>query len=925
MVCPTCTAEVPNNARFCPQCGTPVSSSTSTIVPVADRLDLIKEYIPPELASKIMNAGKKLESERRNVTVMFADVTGFTALSEQIDPEVLSNLLNECFKGLITTVHKYEGTIDKFIGDAIMLIFGAPLAHENDPERAVRCAQDMMDDIKRFNVVSQITLSNPITLHIGLHSGIVVAGNVGSDLRMNYSVVGDTVNLSSRLAHLAPPGEIFLSDTTFKSVSTLAIAEGPFRISVRGKAEPVIVYKLRGIKEVFGHDSQRPAGKYFVGREKEIQKLERLLDFSKNQNGFHLFVKGEAGVGKSRLKDEIYRLAVSKGITPREGFCSGFEINTPYYLWNTLIRNMLQLDFETPEQEVKRSLSIRASELNMQKDLPYVMAILGIRHDALEDEEGSVRKQKIFDATIKLLQNYVKRHRTIFILEDLHWIDKFSQELLYFLFSNHKSPPTLLVGLYRPEYAHSPSIEKFGDVINLSRLSREDSRQLIRYQLEADNIPEQVEEIVLKRSEGNPFYLQEMIKTLLDKNIITVNQRDVKILQRDFESVIPGTIQGIIMARIDTIQESIKSVLFSAAVIGREFSRPILEKVVEINTDLDRELNELKALELILEKQEAREFDYIFKHYLIQEVAYNTMLVNKRKELHAAIAVAIENLYTDRLHDFYELLAFHYEKAENWEKAAEYLGRSGNKNKQIFSKEESEGFFQRKEEAIQKLYEAQSRKRSIWGTLKTLIPPLIAMLIPIFPVYAYIIILGNKTFLQSANTILLGAIISVLCIWYAITLWFLGVVPFLRGRPKLYDLLENQVRIIFEDGTTLSLDFQDIQAVRFLDDEIKKSRPFFRKLIDPFCRVATNKKLTISFWFSDVVVNILPPYSFGLGSKEGEILIQRKMGHRFFRLLFPWLNSPRKSKDISLFPYAAWEFFEQFRIAFYSWKRQETT
>jgi class 3 adenylate cyclase len=924
MVCPTCTAAIPQNARFCPQCGTPISSSTATVVPTTSRLDLIKEYIPPELASKILSAGKKLESERRNVTVMFADVTGFTALSEQIDPEILSNLLNECFKGLVTTVHKYEGTIDKFIGDAIMVIFGAPLAHENDPERAVRCALDMMDDIKRFNVVSQINLSTPVTLHVGLHSGIVVAGNVGSDLRMNYSVVGDTVNLSSRLAHLAPPGEIFLSDSTYKSVSNLTIADGPFRISVRGKTEPVTVYKLRGVKEVFGHDSQRPAGKYFVGREKEIQKLERLLDFSKSQNGFHMFIKGEAGVGKSRLKDEIYRLAVSKGITSREGFCSGFEINTPYYLWNTLIRNMLQLDFETPEQEIKRRLSIRATELNMQKDLPYISAILGIRHDALEDEDGSVRKQKIFDATIRLLHNYVKKHRTIIILEDLHWIDKFSQELLYFLFSNHKSPPTLLVGLYRPEYSHSPSIEKFGDVINLSRLSREDSRQLMRFQLEADNIPEQVEEIVLKRSEGNPFYLQEMVKTLLDKNIITVNQRDVKILQRNFEAVIPGTIQGIIMARIDTIQESIKSVLFSAAVIGREFSRPILEKVVEMNTDLDQELNELKALELILEKQEAREFDYIFKHYLIQEVAYNTILVNKRKELHAAIAVAIENLYADRLHDFYELLAFHYEKAENWEKAAEYLGRSGNKNKQIFSKAESEGFFQRKEEAIQKLYEAQSRKRSILATMKTLFPPLIAMLIPIFPIYAYVIILGNKAFLQSANTILLGAVISVLCIWYAITLWFLGVVPFLRGKPKLYDLLENQVRIIFEDGSTLSVDFQDIQAVRFLDDEIKKSRPIFRKLIDPFCRVATNKKLTISSWFRDVVVNILPPYSFGLGSKEGEILIQRKVGHRFFRLLVPWLNSPRKSKDISLFPYAAWEFFEQFRIAFYSWKRQES-
>ncbi|MBN2364799.1 MAG: zinc-ribbon domain-containing protein, partial [Calditrichaeota bacterium] len=506
MICRACTAEIPPSARFCPQCGTPVAGAGIGVIPATDRLELLKDYIPPELASKIINAGKKIESERRHVTVMFADVTGFTALSEHYDPEVISDLLNECFKGLVSIVHKYEGTIDKFIGDAVMVIFGAPLAHENDPERAVRCTLEMMDDIKRFNLVSQLNLSNPVTLHIGLHSGIVIAGNVGSNLRMNYSVVGDTVNLSSRLAHLAPPGEIFLSEATFKSVSNLAIADGPFRVSIRGKAEPVVVYKLRAIKEILGYDSHRPAGKHFVGREREIEKIDKLLEFSKKFNGFHLFVKGEAGIGKSRLKDEVYRLAIAKAIAPREGFCSGFEINTPYFLWNTLIRSILQIDLDTPEREILTILQERAAVLKIQKVIPYIAAILGIRHDDLGDEEGTVRKQKIFDAVIGLLDNYVRKHRTIFILEDLHWIDKFSQELLYYMFSGHKSPPTLIVGFYRPEYAHARSMESFGDVINLSRLTKEDSKALIRMQLEADIIPPSIEEVVLTRSEGNPFY-----------------------------------------------------------------------------------------------------------------------------------------------------------------------------------------------------------------------------------------------------------------------------------------------------------------------------------------------------------------------------------------------------------------------------------
>jgi hypothetical protein len=304
-------------------------------------------------------------------------------------------------------------------------------------------------------------------------------------------------------------------------------------------------------------------------------------------------------------------------------------------------------------------------------------------------------------------------------------------------------------------------------------------------------------------------------------------------------------------------------------------------------------------------------------------VAYNTILLNKRKELHAGIASAIEKLYADRLHEFYEVLAFHYEKAENWEKAAEYLSRPGHKVQQIYTKEESAEFFKRKEEAIKKIYESKSRKRSVGGTLRSITPPLIAMLIPILPIYGYVILLGKNPNINLSDSI--GTVIaaSILCLWYAVTLWFLGVVPFLRGKPKLFDLMENQLRIIFDDGSFHVISFEIIHSVRFIDPEIRKSRTLFRKLIDPFCRVATTRKLSPTSWFKDVFLNFLPPYSFGISSREGEINIQKKKGSRFLRFIFPWLNSPRRCKDISLFPYDAWEFFEQSRIAFYSWKRQE--
>ena len=224
MRCPVCSAEIPDQSRYCLHCGSTVAETGTTGRPTVDGFALLQNYIPPELARKILNAGKRLESERRLVTVLFADVTGFTALAERNDVEIVSMTLNDCFSGLISTVLRYEGTIDKFIGDGIMAIFGAPLAHENDPELAIRCALEMLSDIEQFNVQTTIDLPSPLGLHVGLHSGWVVAGNVGSDLRMNYSVIGDTVNLASRLVELAPKGDIYMSAETYKLVSGVCVA-----------------------------------------------------------------------------------------------------------------------------------------------------------------------------------------------------------------------------------------------------------------------------------------------------------------------------------------------------------------------------------------------------------------------------------------------------------------------------------------------------------------------------------------------------------------------------------------------------------------------------------------------------------------------------------------------------------------------------
>jgi class 3 adenylate cyclase len=887
-----------------------------------DGFALIKNYIPPELARKILDAGKQIESERRHVTVLFADVTGFTALSEKMDVELVSQILNDCFRGLIATILKYEGTIDKFIGDGIMAIFGAPLAHENDPERAARCALDMLGDIERFNNSTAIQLPTRLGLHVGLHSGMVIAGNVGSDLRMNYSVIGDTVNLAARLVEVAPSGEVYVTGETHKLIANIATAEGPFRMTMKGKASPVPVYKLRSLKSGGQVRQEMIAEDEFVGREKEMVQIRRSLDAVLDKNQVTLCLQGEAGVGKSRLKAELIKLAYKSGIASYEGSCSSFEVNTPYYLWTTLMRSLLKVGPDVVEADARKRLRQITHTLALDEHEPYLGTLLSLRYEEILLVDETLRKQRMFQATRALLSAVAARRPIVFVLEDLHWIDRFSQELLEYIFSRTSNVVlSLFVLIYRDEYAHAKKMSAGAQLMDLNRLTRSEALKLMKLRMDVDAVPQSVEDVILSRSEGNPFFIQEIIKTLIDKRIIAVRRKKVEILSDNIESGVPETIQGIIMARIDRIQDNIKDVLFSASVIGREFSRPLLEHVIEKKAEVTSNLTELKALELVLEKDQAHEAEYLFKHYLIQEVAYNTILLNKRKELHGAIARAIEELYADRLLEFYELLAFHYEKAEQWDKAAEYLSKSGHKVRQMYSQEESKDFFERKNVAVKKLYQSASAKGSLGATAKAITPPLLAMLVPILPIFAYVRILGKARNIDLVQELVFGIIASLLCIWYAISLWYLGVVPFLRGRPKLYDLMEDQVRVIYREGTTLSIHFSEISSLSLMNNRTRSSRPFRYKLLDPFGRIADYGSMTFATWTREVVMNILPPYAFGFGSATGEILIRLNEGYRAMRMVFPWWNTPIKSRDLSIAPNDPREFYAQLDVAFKKWRK----
>src|SRR3990172_7438651 len=321
-----------------------------------------------------------------------------------------------------------------------------------------------------------------------------------------------------------------------------------------------------------------------------------------------------------------------------EGKCSSLEVNTPYYLWNTLLKSLLRVDLEMPESEVRTRLHEMVKMLSLEPDEPYLAALLSLHYEDMLLEEDEKRKRNIFEAMGRLLKKYVGVKPTVVFLEDLHWIDRFSQSLLEFILGGNAVGPALIVCLYRPGYAGASRIRGTSHELDLSRLSGVEARELMRLRCGVDSVPESLAHFIEQRSEGNPFFIEEIIKTLLGKKIIKVGKNTLHIMSEDLESGVPETLQGVILARIDQLEERIREVLLDASVIGREFSRPVLEQIVQKRTDVRGELKKLESLELVFEKEEARELEYLFKHYLIQEVAYNTLLQKKRKRLHGLIA-----------------------------------------------------------------------------------------------------------------------------------------------------------------------------------------------------------------------------------------------------------------------------------------------
>jgi len=738
MKCPKCQSENRESARFCnkcglalefkcPSCGHTYGSGSvycdecgHTLVgpkapPPVDYSQPLS-YTPKHLAEKILSARSSMEGERKQVTVLFADVKGFTSISEKLDPEEVQNLISECLVFFTEEIHRYEGTIAQFLGDGVMALFGAPIAHEDAPQRAIYSALAIQQRLKDY--AEKLRKDDiEFKMRIGLNTGLVVVGRVGDDLTMEYTAMGDTVNLASRMESTAQPGTIQVSENTYR------LTEGYFEfkplgdIDVKGKKEPVKAYELLSLglaKTRLGVSVARGLTP-FVGRQREIEHLNNCYQQAKGGQGQIVGIVGEPGVGKSRLVLEFTKTLLEGEYTYLGGDCLHYGVSMAYLPFLNILRAYFDVKEGEREFIIKTKMAKRIASLDekLKGTLPPLHDILSLK---VEDEiylnlEPKQRREQTFEAIRTLLVRESQNKPLVIAIDDLQWVDKTSEELLTYIIGGLPSTHFLLILLYRPEYTPMWVSKTYYSQIRVDQLSSGSSSDLVRAILEDGEVAPELRTLILNRAAGNPLFMEEFTHTLVENGSIRKKENQYVLGRKASEIQVPDTIQGIIAARIDRLEDSLKRTMQVASVIGRDFAYRILQTIMGMQQELKSSLLNLEQLEFIYEKSLFPELEYMFKHALTQEVAYDSLLLKRRKEIHASIGQAIENLYSERLEEFCEVLAHHYARSENWEKAYQYFKFSGDKAGRSYSLWEDFGFYRQAINALSKLPDTEENKR----------------------------------------------------------------------------------------------------------------------------------------------------------------------------------------------------------------------
>ena len=686
----------------------PAAPLVSVPTPAPSRAPLA--YTPPYLTDKILTSRAALTGERKQVTVLFADIKDSTELIRGLDPEAAQQLLDPALQHMMAAVHRFEGTVNQVLGDGIMALFGAPIAHEDHALRACYAALAMQTAMRDYTETMRRTQGLELRLRVGLNSGEVVVRAIGNDLHMDYSAVGETTHLAARMEQLAMPGSIRLTAATVRLVEGLVQVTALGPVPVKGLVEPVEVFELVGVSSV-RRRLQAAAVRgltRFVGRQHELETLHQALEQAGAGRGQVVAVVGEAGVGKSRLVYEFVHTHRAQGWLVLESASVSYGKATPYFPVLDLLKRYCHLEEADDPRTVRAKVTGQVLTLAaaLQDTVPALLALL----DALPDDSPFLkldppqRRQRTLEGLTRLLLRESQVQPLLLVFEDLHWIDAETQALLDRLVESLPTACLLLLVNYRPEYQHGWGHKTYYTQVRLDPLLPASADELLQALLGDAPGLASLTRLLRERTGGNPFFLEESVRTLAEAGVLLGERGSYRLAQPLATIQLPPTVQAVLAARIDRLPPEDKRLLQTAAIIGHEIPLPLLRAIADIPEEaLHRGLAQLQGAEFLYETQLFPEREYTFKHALTHEVAYSTLLQERRRVLHARIVEAMEELYADRLAEQVDRLAHHALRGEVWDKAVAACRQAGIKAMTHSAYREAVTYFEQAIEALQHL------------------------------------------------------------------------------------------------------------------------------------------------------------------------------------------------------------------------------
>ena len=705
MNCPNCQTANPETAKFCMNCGSRLVIENESLGEKSQfKLD---RYLPHELITKLEAARSRnsMVGERRVITMLFCDVKGSTAAAEKVDPEVWSEVMNGVFEHMIRPIYKYEGFVPRLMGDAILAFFGAPITHEDDPQRALLAGLEIQEGIKPYAQEIRLEHGLEFGLRVGINTGLVVVGEIGSDLRMEYTAIGDAINLAARMEQTAQVGTIQISEDTYKLVAPFFDVEPLGEVEVKGKSAPVKTYRVTGVKSTPGQlRGLEGLTSPLVGREAQLSLLKEKLQDLKIGKGAVVAVVGEAGLGKSTLVAEIKKSEIDSNLTWLRGDSLSYTRSISYYPWRQILRQAVDAREDDSPAEVRHKLGDVCECCTLPGgDIPFLEAILSVESEEsakfVMGFQGDALNQRMIDATRGFLCGLAFDSPLVILFDDLHWSDEASLNLLLNVVDLSASRRILLICTSRPDKTASSwdILQKLGPKLGtgfhsleLVPLQVSQIETLLSNLLGPKDLPKSIRDLIVDKAQGNPFFVEELIRSLIETKQIVRQNSHWNAVSEEAKITLPNTLRGVLSARIDRLPETSKHVLQNAAVIGRQFDVRVLKPLTSLNGGLEAQIQYLKEVSLI----ESLQNEYAFRHVLIQEAAYESILIRQRAALHRRIGEIMEGLYAERLEEFAPLLAYHFYQAGD-ERSWKYDVMAGEKSARLYANTEAAAHFRR--------------------------------------------------------------------------------------------------------------------------------------------------------------------------------------------------------------------------------------